>query len=60
MRESTSLDDSDDYNDGCDYETTLKLTLLHFAQSYGIDEQSLDQMLQKYHCLEEILATVEN
>lgn len=61
MTKSKISNDGDDYNDndGCDYETTLKLTLLHFVRSNGIDEQSLEQMLQRYHCLEEILTTIE-
>ncbi|CAR26661.1 hypothetical protein ZYGR_0H04810 [Zygosaccharomyces rouxii] len=56
---SISLDDSDNYNDGCDYETTLKVTLLHFVQLNGVDEIFLEQMLQNYHCLEEVLTTTE-
>lgn len=56
---STSSDESEDYNDGCDYETTLKLTLLHFAQLNGVSEDSLEDMLQKCRCLEEILSYVK-
>ncbi|GCE98626.1 hypothetical protein ZYGM_000452 [Zygosaccharomyces mellis] len=58
MMKSKTSNDSDNYNDGCDYETTLKLTLLHFVRLNGIDEQSLEQMLQRCHCLEEILTTI--
>lgn len=55
MVSSEDLDDDAGDDDGCDYETVLKLALLHFAQSNDIDEQSLERVLQNHHSLEEVL-----